>query len=628
MNPIGWVLGLQGPTLIAVICALIFVEELGVPLPFAPGDIVLAIAGIAIAGGRVDAAALVVSIAVVSVSGAMLGREIAALIGWQRLMRIAEPLHFRGPLERASGLLRRGGSRAVFTARLIPGLRVYTTQVAGVSDIPRSTFIGGLLPATVVYVAAFVGLGAAVGRPVLALIHEAERQLLLAAGLILAVVIVLLLTRAPVRRALASLYATGWTGPLKLRIDSVRLTFILGALGLNFAGHAVALGLKLPLFLDSTGTIFAGIIAGPWIGASVGFISNLISSNTVDPIAGLYSIVSFAVGFSAGLAGYLNWHKRWSGWIGLWLICFSVAAVISTPLNFLVSGGKSGISVGDSVYAYLTGLHVPGLLAAFLGEALVDLPDKFLTVFAALLIVQGIRQPQSTAPAATTELDLAEAFTFVVRSEHWVRRLAAAAVCVLFAVLVVPYLLLSGYLIELSRRRRAGLRGLPPWDHRWTKLKDGFRINVVLFAWIVPGILVAIPGAILSSLQERPGTTTATLVGSAADAVAAIGSLWFLFVLLLEPAIFTQFLDRGIRGALNLRAVIRRLRVSLGLSVVVGMLVIVLTTVGVLGLLGLLIGVLVTLPYASLVGAYLVGYYAELTDRTLQPARSSEPVSL
>ena len=156
MNPIGWVQGLEGMTLVVVICALMFIEETGVPVPFAPGDLVLAIAGIAIAGGRVNPALLVGAVSVSITVGAILGREAAELLGWQRLMRVAEPLHARGALERAAGLLQRGGWRAVFTARLIPGLRVYTSQVAGVSRMPRLTFISGLLPANAVYIAGFV----------------------------------------------------------------------------------------------------------------------------------------------------------------------------------------------------------------------------------------------------------------------------------------------------------------------------------------------------------------------------------------------------------------------------------------------------------------------------------------
>src|SRR6202521_445262 len=545
MNTTSWGQALQGPTLIVVICVLMFIEEIGVPLPFAPGDLVLAIGGIAIAGGRVNPFMLVGAVSISITVGALIGREAARLLGWQRLMKVAEPLHARGPLERAAGLLQRGGWRAVFTARLIPGLRVYTTQVAGVSRVSLRTFVGGLLPANVVYIASFVGLGAAFGRPILALIHAAEQQLLIALLLLVALVGVFLLTRAPARRTLASLQAAGWTGPLKFRLDSVGVVLILSSLGLNFAGRAIAVTFGLPLFLDSIGTVLAGVVGGPWVGGSVGFISNLVSSNTVAPIAAPYSIVSFAVGFAAGLARYLNWQKRASGWVTLWLLTVAIASLVSTPLNFLVSSGKSGVAFGDSVFAALNGAHVPRIIAAFVGEAAVDLPDKLITVVAALLIAQGLPKPRA-APAAA-DLDLGEALTFVVRSKHWFRKLLAGAACILFFWLIVPFLLLTGYSVRITRVVRAGSRELPPWDHRWQLIKEGFKFFVIVLIWIIPSVLLSIPSTVVSDQSAA---------GELAGAVSAAGSVWGLVVILLEPAIISQYMDRGFLGAVNPVAVV------------------------------------------------------------------------
>ena len=209
MNPLGWIQGLEGPVLLAAICALLFMEESGVPIPFAPGDLLLAIGGIAIAAGRVNPVVMPLAAVTAIVMGATLGREIFALLGWERLMRVAGPLHARMPLERAAGLLERNGWRAVFTARLIPGLRVHTTQVAGVRRMPRLTFLAGLVPAAVVYVAAFAGLGAAFGRPILELVRRTEHQaLLLLLGLAAALVVVLWL-RGPAQRTLASIALSG-----------------------------------------------------------------------------------------------------------------------------------------------------------------------------------------------------------------------------------------------------------------------------------------------------------------------------------------------------------------------------------------------------------------------------------
>ena len=607
-----WFQGLDGTTLVVAISVLMFIEETGVPLPFAPGDLVLAIAGIAVAGGRVNPVLLVVAVSISITVGAIIGRAAAELLGWDRLMRIAQPLHARGALERAAGLLQRGGWRTVFTARLIPGLRVYTTQVAGVSRVPFRTFVAGLLPANAVYIAAFVGLGAAFGRPILALIQLAEHQFLLALLILVPVVGVFLLTRAPARRILASLEAAGWTGPLRFSLDSVGVVLILACLGLNFAGHAVAVTLGLPLFLDSVGTVLAGVVAGPWVGGSVGFISNLVSSNTVDPIAAPYGVVSFAVGFAAGLARYLNWQKRGTGWLALWLVTVAIAALVSTPLNFLINGGKSSVAFGDSIYAALTSAHLPRIIAAFVGEVAVDLPDKLLTVVAALLIAQGLQQRPTTA--APADLDLGEAFTFVIRSDRWVRKLLAGAACLLFIWLIVPFLLLVGYIVEIARRVRSGAHELPPWDHPWRNIKDGFKVLAALLIWTLPSALLGIPAAIVdAAVNEGSRQALGGSISAVAGIVAALGSVWGLMVVLLEPAIISQYMDRGFRGALNVAAVIRRVRVNLALSIVVGALVVVLSTIGLIGLAALAIGVLVTFPYASYVGAYLIGRYAHLT---------------
>src|ERR1700687_1390657 len=604
MNPISWVQALQGPILVAVICGLMFIEETGVPLPFAPGDLVLAIGGIAVAGGRVNPVLLVATVSISYTVVSIIDRSLAECLGWDRLMQVAEPLRARRPLERASGLLQRGGWRAVFTARLIPGLRVYTTQVAGVSRMPLRTFLAGLLPANAVYIAGFVGLGAAFGRPILALIQLAERQLLIGLLVLVPLVAVFFLGRAPLRRTLVSLQAAGWTGPLRFSLGSVGVVIILACLGLNFAGRAIAVTFGLPLFLDSIGTVLAGVVGGPWVGGSVGFISNLVSSNTVDPIAAPYAIVSFAVGFVAGLARYLNWQKRASGWIALWLITFTIASVVSTPLNFLISGGKSGVAVGDSIYGTLNGLHVPRIIAALLGEAAIDLPDKLITVVAALLITQGLPEPRPARSSA--DLDLGEALTFVVRSDRCIRKLLAGAACLLFSWLIVPFLLLVGYTVEVARVVRAGARELPPWDRPWQKIKDGFKFLVAILIWASPSVLLSIPSAMVSEQST---------FGELAGIVSAAGSVWGLVVLVLEPAIISQYMDRGFPGALNPVAVISRARMNLALSIVVCALGVALSTMSLIGLAALLVGVLVTFPYASYVAAYLSGQYARLTDR-------------
>ena len=206
MNPMTSIGSLSGDLLIGVIAGLVFIEETGIPVPFAPGDLLLIIAGIAVASDTVEPIPMVAALLLATILGAMVGREVFAAVGRPALMKAADALRFRPALERATHLLRRRGALAVFIGRLIPGLRISTTQVAGVSKMPRLTFAAGLIPSVVIYIAVFVGLGALAGQPAVRLFHRAEHRFFVIAVTVLAALAVILSVRWLARRgALSSL---------------------------------------------------------------------------------------------------------------------------------------------------------------------------------------------------------------------------------------------------------------------------------------------------------------------------------------------------------------------------------------------------------------------------------------
>lgn len=203
-NPLTSIAGLSGALLVAVLAGLVFVEETGIPIPFAPGDVLLMIAGIAIASDTVEPVPMIGALFAATVVGALVGREVFAAVGRSALVKVAETLRFRPALERATQLLRRGGAPAVFVGRLTPGLRIHTTQVAGVSNMPRLTFAAGLIPSVVVYLAIFVGLGALVGQPAIGLLHRAQHRLFVVAVTALLMLAVVLSIRWLARRGALS----------------------------------------------------------------------------------------------------------------------------------------------------------------------------------------------------------------------------------------------------------------------------------------------------------------------------------------------------------------------------------------------------------------------------------------
>jgi membrane-associated protein len=167
---------LHGPLLLAALCLLIFIEECGVPVPFAPGDLLLAACGLAIRSRGLDPLLAVPAVYASTIAGAMTGREVFDVAGARLLRRLTGATRFGGGLDRAARLLRRGGWPAVFMARITPGLRITTTEVAGLLRLPRRTFLAGLAPGAGLYVAVFVAAGWLFGRAAIGvLLHTVHR---------------------------------------------------------------------------------------------------------------------------------------------------------------------------------------------------------------------------------------------------------------------------------------------------------------------------------------------------------------------------------------------------------------------------------------------------------------------
>ena len=55
------------------------------------------------------------------------------------------------------------------------------------------------------------------------------------------------------------------------------------AIGINIAVGQIVLVLKLPVFLDSIGTVMVAALCGPWAGALTGALSNIIWGVAIDP---------------------------------------------------------------------------------------------------------------------------------------------------------------------------------------------------------------------------------------------------------------------------------------------------------------------------------------------------------
>jgi hypothetical protein len=80
------------------------------------------------------------------------------------------------------------------------------------------------------------------------------------------------------------------------------------AIAINIAVGSITFALRLPLYLDSIGTVLVGVLAGPWAGALTGLLSNFIWSilpipGGAGPNAAFFAPVAAVIGLMAGFWG-------------------------------------------------------------------------------------------------------------------------------------------------------------------------------------------------------------------------------------------------------------------------------------------------------------------------------------
>jgi membrane-associated protein len=158
--------GLHGAVALALLPALLFAEEAGVPLPFAPGELVLLFGGLLIASGGLNPYAFFPLVLFACIAGSLIGYSWARVVGERGLRGLARRLRQQRNLERVEERLRSAGWLKIAICRLIPGLRIYTTLVAGAVRAPRRSFTIAIVTSTFVWVAIFVALGMLIGVPV------------------------------------------------------------------------------------------------------------------------------------------------------------------------------------------------------------------------------------------------------------------------------------------------------------------------------------------------------------------------------------------------------------------------------------------------------------------------------
>jgi energy-coupling factor transport system substrate-specific component len=173
-------------------------------------------------------------------------------------------------------------------------------------------------------------------------------------------------------------------------LSTLALALIPRAVALNLALGAVVGALKLPVYLDSVGTILVAVLAGPWAGIVTGVVSNSVLGLLVSPALFAFIPVAIAIGALAGVAGRMGAFRTLAGALAAGLIIGVAAALVSAVIVIALMGGLTASGTGLLTIAIRATLGVSVDDAAKIAAVVTDALDKPLSCALVYLVLERL----------------------------------------------------------------------------------------------------------------------------------------------------------------------------------------------------------------------------------------------
>lgn len=170
------------------------------------------------------------------------------------------------------------------------------------------------------------------------------------------------------------------------KISVHKITLIALAIVINIVGSYIALGLHLPIYLDSIGTIMTAILLGPFYGLFPGVLSALITGMTSD----IYALYYMPVGIVLGVMTGFVFQKNKSNKLFVKSFCISVpASLISACITAIVFGGIT--SSGSTMLVQLLAKTPLGLmLSCLIVQFFTDYFDRLLSLWLVFSVIKKL----------------------------------------------------------------------------------------------------------------------------------------------------------------------------------------------------------------------------------------------
>jgi energy-coupling factor transport system substrate-specific component len=160
------------------------------------------------------------------------------------------------------------------------------------------------------------------------------------------------------------------------------------AVAVNVVGNQLASILKLPLYLDTIGTVFISMLGGPWVGALAGALTNVIAG-IPNPVNFAFIPVNIIVGLVIGFLARGNMFSTWWKWL-ISIVLMTLASIVSAaPIVVFMFGGITG--GGTSIIAATLMAAGQNIWVAVIGsDGLFTVVDRIIAFAITWLVIRVI----------------------------------------------------------------------------------------------------------------------------------------------------------------------------------------------------------------------------------------------
>ena len=181
-------------------------------------------------------------------------------------------------------------------------------------------------------------------------------------------------------------------------VNVKNITLISMGIALNVVGAFIALNLRLPIYLDSIGTILIACMLGPKYAVITGVGGSLVSGMTFDIYSLYFAPVQITTGYLAGIMYKKDMLKGVKTPLGTFIFTLPTSIISATIAAFLFGGVTS--SGSSYIVQILSHFNVPIVIGVFVTQVFTDYADKFLAVVLVGIVVNSM--PKALKTSMTT----------------------------------------------------------------------------------------------------------------------------------------------------------------------------------------------------------------------------------